>query len=843
MGAVTPPFLWIPEDDLLLKNAVEAGASLESLAKGAVHFSRRFTVQELQDRWYSLLYDPVVSEEASSCMIEFEHSASTFPSKPNRMESRKETNCILGKRKSESIRKFYYAMRKRISNEPFDVMDVDFLSGPGHMNFGDGNELPSANMISVPSHFEIEDPDLNIVHCSLPELTTAAAEQTGHDVTPSINNNDEHLPFDGNDLSHSFCLTYEKNISLHGNENSVPVFSQSNELPVCDVFEGESLEANHPAVSSDINDSEANVTSEFEGAFHNFGYSSSPPQMAIWSNVEGISAPTLSFQLGEKDQQIGDTFLFPHSGDANNTSALGYDVLHPNTDFQNLMPCDNMKNLTTSTEDYFEQLSSTLFDFTKEELLLMDADGNDTTNKSYFDGLSSLLLDSPNVSVSEGLVTPDGEFTVVSTGTCLEDLSKKGQLHSNNQNCLPTAQVPIVSRVKAFGPEYRDGVICCTLNSEDAEVPSNDDVFLPFRCPSPSSSSGMNWGLHDAYHPLHSVVKDFPSTQKAIGGPSLMKNERKESHVLPLILGLPQQPEMGLNHPICDHRIKFELPNSNIQHAGVRNAKNSEGLSQNRSLNASTIERAKSLDHNTAGLLLDRHTSGPDCIQSFQKISIGCKKEVDAKITVSNNGESNVDLSSVKMMVQELNEKPTPSDQDDFCSENDFDMPYFSDVEAMILDMDLSPDDFSLQSNQKVLRYQQEETKRTIIRLERAADAYMQRAIAAQGAFAVLYGRRSKHFIMKPQVLLGRSTEDVKVDIDLGREGRANKISRRQAIIEMDPSGLFHLKNLGKISIHVNGKEIAPKQSVNLNSGCLVEVKGLTYVFESNQTRMRGSFF
>lgn len=30
------------------------------------------------------------------------------------------------------------------------------------------------------------------------------------------------------------------------------------------------------------------------------------------------------------------------------------------------------------------------------------------------------------------------------------------------------------------------------------------------------------------------------------------------------------------------------------------------------------------------------------------------------------------------------------------------------------------------------------------------------------------------------QVLLGRSTEDVKVDIDLGREGRANKISRRQ---------------------------------------------------------------
>lgn len=30
------------------------------------------------------------------------------------------------------------------------------------------------------------------------------------------------------------------------------------------------------------------------------------------------------------------------------------------------------------------------------------------------------------------------------------------------------------------------------------------------------------------------------------------------------------------------------------------------------------------------------------------------------------------------------------------------------------------------------------------------------------------------------QVLLGRSTDDVDVDIDLRKEGRANKISRRQ---------------------------------------------------------------
>ncbi|KAG5531604.1 hypothetical protein RHGRI_026275 [Rhododendron griersonianum] len=68
--ALTPP--WIPEDDLLLKNAVEAGASLEALAKGAVQFSRRFTFQELQDRWHSLLYDPDIAAQASACMGELQ---------------------------------------------------------------------------------------------------------------------------------------------------------------------------------------------------------------------------------------------------------------------------------------------------------------------------------------------------------------------------------------------------------------------------------------------------------------------------------------------------------------------------------------------------------------------------------------------------------------------------------------------------------------------------------------------------------------------------------------------------------------------------------------------------
>lgn len=51
-----------------------------------------------------------------------------------------------------------------------------------------------------------------------------------------------------------------------------------------------------------------------------------------------------------------------------------------------------------------------------------------------------------------------------------------------------------------------------------------------------------------------------------------------------------------------------------------------------------------------------------------------------------------------------------------------------------------------------VMKYQRADTKRTIIRLEQGANSYMQRAIAARGAFAVLYGRHSKHYIKKTEV-------------------------------------------------------------------------------------------
>ncbi|CAI9777865.1 unnamed protein product [Fraxinus pennsylvanica] len=813
MGAVAPLPDWIPADDLLLKNAVEAGASLESLAKGAVQFSRRFSFRELHDRWYSLLYDPVVSAEASAHMIELERSASTLQSGPNRPDSTKETKCSLGKRKAESIRKRYYVMRKIFLDEQLDAMDILSLAEPGNFNFRDGNEHPSADRI-------IENPVSN---------------HFGINGGAGIQDRVEDLPLPGNNVSRGFCHTNEENIYMPRG------FGQSKELPICDFFKTDCLEIKNPAGFGQTNQNGGNVHSEFGGtSLISFGCSSPLPQMPIWSTMHDISATAPPVQLGESDQQTGKVFVRTGANDANSTDA-------PN--LKNSVP--NMGNLTPNPEDFFAELTSTLFDFTNEEdQLFMDADGKDPIEKSYIDGFSSLLLDSPNNSELPNVVpkAPDAHFTFTN-GARIEESGKK-ELY---QSSIIDAQLPPVQTVKAFGPEYRNGVICCTFNTEDPEIPSNDDVFLPFRFPSPSNSPGPHWRDHDAHYLMPSSMNNFSSTRKANGGQILRNSELKDSCAPSRMIGSSRQSDMGANNRIGSYGIKFELPNSSTQHLALKNARTSEGPSHISSVDdftkylvpgvvkegATKMVVGKNLDYKLAGPCLDKHFQGPDSVQKFQENIVGNKKEFDAKATVPNNGALNAKSSFVVTPVSQRIEKSLLSDQEEPCSENDLDVPYFSDVEAMILDMNLSPDEFDLQLSQEVFRYKCDETKKSIIRLEQAVDGYMQRAIAAQAAFAVLYGRHSKHFIKKPEVLLGRATEDVEVDIDLGREKNGGKISRRQAIVKMDMYGSFHLRNIGKSPVSVNGNEVASTASVTLTPGCLIEVRGLPFVFETNDVQIK----
>ncbi|MGH0145128.1 UNVERIFIED_CONTAM: hypothetical protein FKN15_068020 [Acipenser sinensis] len=58
---------WKPTDDLLLINAVLQTTDLTAVHLG-VKFSCRFTLREVQERWYALLYDPVISKLAWQAM-------------------------------------------------------------------------------------------------------------------------------------------------------------------------------------------------------------------------------------------------------------------------------------------------------------------------------------------------------------------------------------------------------------------------------------------------------------------------------------------------------------------------------------------------------------------------------------------------------------------------------------------------------------------------------------------------------------------------------------------------------------------------------------------------------
>jgi hypothetical protein len=157
-----------------------------------------------------------------------------------------------------------------------------------------------------------------------------------------------------------------------------------------------------------------------------------------------------------------------------------------------------------------------------------------------------------------------------------------------------------------------------------------------------------------------------------------------------------------------------------------------------------------------------------------------------------------------------------------------------------ILDQDLIPwDQDSDLMHPEVTRFRHPESRKALIRLEQGARSYMNRAIISHGAFAVIYGLHLRYYIKDPEVTLGRETEDVKVDIDLGKEGRANKISRRQAVIKMDEAGSFHIKNIGKCPIFVNSKEIPSCKRINLSSDSLIEIKDMRFIFHINHDAVR----
>ncbi|GAB2267691.1 hypothetical protein Dimus_002674 [Dionaea muscipula] len=844
MGALAPHTTpWIPEDDIVLTKAIEAGASLESLAKGAVQFSRRFTIRELQDRWHSLLYDPVISADASAHMIEFERNV---PSKSIHVDNAKENRCGHGKRKAESVRTCYYAMRKRICNEPLNLGDFGFLVPSGHKCCINGSTIPDPDdMLRVPleDNFGLEDAEFgnlqNVFHEVMENnCPPCGGVRSSQDFNIGQQNKLHDMPIVENSTQAEIHQTVVNNVTTRRDCSGVGKTESSRELSPHDLF------VTHDIKASDIAGSTNHICSGYGGnqvfdstipdcatTFGHLQYSS-PSAMTNWRTMGPISGSELPGDSGTRmdDQQAVDTFGNPRDDGSRMTREC--EAVLSEANFESQMP-NELKN-STNCDSYFEDL----LELTRvKDILFTGVDGKDVVDMIGFDGLSSLLLNSPmdadvdaNVDASLDQIPSiiDAKVSVVQesyvdvpTGSCA------GQLDNNQNHCVGDRHVVATLEqiqssacaVNSQFPELHNGVICCTMNTEDPDIPCNDDIVFP---PNPWLPTSRRRALNGANRPTSSFPVT-PSNQTTEG----LCNAKRRPHAGSQM----GRSKMRFDHAGHNYGDKNKVPSSDPLSMDPGIPIGGPGQSAMANKEASEILLARQ----SGSKLNDKSAHVSDCL--LRNNSVVAIQEADVPALLGNQ-EFDAQAVSKDTVIQEPVGEPVLDPEEQFY-ESDADIPYFSDVESMVLEMDLGPDNHDLYSNSRVAKYQNDDAKRAIIRLEQGAHSYMQRAIASHGAFAILYGRHSRHYIKKPEVLLGRATDHVLVDIDLGREGRANKISRRQAIIKMERDGSFLLKNLGKFSLSINNDEVYPGQSLRLQSNCLIEIRGMPFIFETNQVRVR----
>lgn len=401
---------------------------MEALAKGAVRFSRKFSIRELRDRWYSLLYDPVISVEASARMVEFELSASSkFVRSGIGMHNAESPP----KRKVESVRKLYHALRKKTCIRPSNSPNVSLLVSPNRRAcIGGGTacqghqENPVVSSMPgdcVHNHFEFQEMDIDLLHHGSPDNNL---------VQESVENIFEHKNVHG-DSAHILGET----LVDFGNCPGVGGMGSSNALP------------------------------EGETSFHTLGYSSPQPRTPLWKTIEDIPAPAmpinLSHEVEDKGQSSEETFMLPNVMDAKKIS------------------------LSAISESDLADLSDSLLNLENEdELHPVDPDRKDAINKSCYDGNNQILLHSNNALDDDvpDLKEPNTCLAIPnnSSNAELEVTVDQSLSHNGNQHdiCCSELNMPSSALIRnCQSHELLDGEMECVLNSEDPEIPCNDDFM------------------------------------------------------------------------------------------------------------------------------------------------------------------------------------------------------------------------------------------------------------------------------------------------------------------------------------------------------------------------------
>ena len=685
---------------LFLTYVLQAGASLESLAKGAVQFSRKFTVREIQDRWYSLLYDPVVSAEAAFHMTEFERSTSTLPSKYSRAGNSKENKYFSGKRKTESVHSCYYALRKRICSEPFNSMDLSFLVGPNNSNYA-GNEYEQLSGQCtlgdpVTNYFVHQESNLDIMHHAFPEIMDG---DPAHAFDTQFQNTfQEDYPMEQDNIHEHIPRILGEDLSNTESRTVVREFSQ--QLPVnddlvhgCSNFDGKEV------LQSPVPDRGS--------SFHNLEYPSPLHEMPMWRMDEVISAPYIPNNLGlcDKDLHPGDTFSLLDDGDIKNRCLTEYDDLHEDSKLQMEMLTDVPQNSSHSTEDFLAELTNYLSN--DEEGSGVDVDGKDFSTDPYIACLNTILLSSPNSenekhmpSVTEPESSISADCLKNHSGVCPGNLwEDRGSHYSVDVVCNSEMQFVSSTSVLDPHPEVKDGVICCVLNSEDTEIPCNGDILFPTEWHPSSAASLASRSSQDAGKPHSLFVKELISNKKS-GVPVVVHRDLdnpRQPRASSQMTRLQVMPERGLLHPAGDHVLKFELPSSEATHRGGAGFSsggstqfNSADTEMETLVTAKVKEETtdtplvKHMSHDPADSLTEKLDFVSDCFTYPQTNVSAVKQAEDAPAGVQNHQASHMKVGSSDIAASELVENHSISDPAEPPIQSDDDVPYFSDIEAMV---------------------------------------------------------------------------------------------------------------------------------------------------------------
>lgn len=462
---------------------------MEALAKGAVQFSRRYTYQELYKRWDSLLHDPDISTQAADRIFELEISGINPAPKLNRSEINFTGNKeVSKKRKFESIRRKYYAMRKKIRSELFSKSDLGFFEPNSHEFSGhDGNSLGQNCMIrdDLSDHLGLQEEDLDILRQAFPGTITDIAVSSGAanvSHPESIEENCQNRTmggyrFDGNVAS-----------SLDGGTNNLEKSINENPHNSSVGFEGRE--------QFDTSNS---------GAFSSFQTVVFPPTQSHLRHLrtmQHVTAPPL-----QDTAQV--TVEMIQNDKENNSAAYSGEFADP----------DSLLNL--SNED---------------EILLVDEDEKCAANKCCIDDTDSVIKDSNQDGKENEIPKPESETSVNPVALEVAESSVNGD---PQMNCQPEVDMPSKSTSNSDIPGLSDGKICCTLNTEDTEIPCNDDIFLLIH---PSSSFDSSAAQPNTTGSVMTSTTYEKGCEQAFCLPAKAKDSVKD-YVWPHTVGVNSLPE------------------------------------------------------------------------------------------------------------------------------------------------------------------------------------------------------------------------------------------------------------------------------------------------------------